>query len=105
MDATVVAIRHLAAVLPRRDRVEVERALARIRGQVGVGEEPEVEWDLRLANTLDELYSAVAERVKELAESGEIVVERAGKAVATAVMPTGVVVVAVLLAWALARRG
>lgn len=103
MDATVVAIRHLSAVLPPQDRAAVERAIARIRGQV-VGEDEEVEWDLRLANTLDALYSAVADRVKELAASGEIVVERAGKAVASAVVPTGVVVGMVLLAWVLAKR-
>lgn len=89
----VAAIRAMMMSLPRSERVQVDAALRRVTNVAGAGGlldgvkvirpgEPgfdealadeaargQTEWDLTTANTVDAIYQAVAERVKELAGS------------------------------------
>lgn len=103
----VERIRVASRALPEDEQRQVERALSalvRVSGIARVGPAQQDEWDLSAANTLEALYDAVADRVKELAQRGGTAATEAVQAVAKPA--TGLLLaLALVLLLVYARKG
>lgn len=120
LERVLLALKRLPELEAARWRGQIKQKLATgprardvVSGEWGTTEpsDGEAEWDLEVANWLDGIYSAVADRTQEVYERGKAglgtAVREGGSAVSSAgfgLWPLAIAAVAVMLAFSSAKR-